>query len=55
MLEITAFKYGSIFFFFYLSRFSFTTIHELQTAGEGGGHFFNSSLSLAPALQTLRH
>ena len=53
MLEITTFKYGSIFFF--LPGFYFTTIHELQTAGEGGGHFFNSSVSLAPASQTFRH
>ena len=29
------------------------TIH--RTAGEGGGHFFNSSLPLPPASQTLRH
>ena len=26
-----------------------------RTAGEGGGHFFNSSLPLPPASQTLRH
>ena len=26
-----------------------------KTAGEGGGHFFNSSLPLPPASQTFRH
>ena len=26
-----------------------------RTAGEGRGHFFNSSLPLPPASQTLRH
>ena len=42
------------FFFFYLGFLSRTfTIH--RTAGEGGGYFFNSSLPLRPASQTLRH
>ena len=35
----------------FLSR-SFT---NHRTTGEGGGHFFNSSLPLLPASQTLRH
>ena len=26
-----------------------------RTAAEGGGHFFNSSIPLPPASQTLRH
>ena len=39
-------------FFFFLSGISFT---NHKTAGEGGGHFFNSSLPLPPASQTLRH
>ena len=29
--------------------------HNHPTAGEGGGHFLNSSLPLPPASQTLRH
>ena len=32
---------------FFLSEFPLTTIH--RTAGEGGGHFFNSSLTLLSA------
>ena len=41
-------------FFFYFGFLSRTfTIHE--TAGEGGGYLFNSSLPLPPASQTLRH
>ena len=44
----------SFFFFFYLCFLLRTfTIHE--TAGEGGGYLFNSSLPLPPASQTLRH
>ena len=40
--------------FFYLGFLSRTfTVH--RTAGEGGGHLFNSSLPLPPASQTLRH
>ena len=41
--------------FFFLSGFSFTNIHESQDCREGGGHFFNSSLPLPSASQTLRH
>ena len=41
-------------FFFYLGFFSQTFTNH-RTAGEGGGHFFNSSLPLPPASQTLRH
>ena len=40
------------FTYFFLSGFSFTS-H--RTAGEGGGHFFNSSTPLLPASQALRH
>ena len=41
-------------FFFYLGFLSRTfTIHE--TAGEGGGYLFISSLPLPPASRTLRH
>ena len=41
-------------FFFYLSFLSRTSTNR-RTAGEGRGHFFNSSLPLPPASQTLRH
>ena len=44
-------------FFFFLSVFFFfpRKFTNQRTAGEGGGHFFNSSLPLSPASQTLRH
>ena len=42
------------FFFFYLGFLSRTFTNH-RTAGEGGGHFFNSSKLLPPASQTLRH
>ena len=41
-------------FFSYLG-FLLETFTNHGTAGEGGGHFFNSSLPLPPASQTLRH
>ena len=41
-------------FFFYLGFLSRTFTNH-RTAGEGGGHFFNSSLPLPPASQTIRH
>ena len=31
------------------------TFTNHRTTGEGGGHFFNSSLPLSPASQTLNH
>ena len=40
---------------FFLSGFSFTNIHKSQDCREGGGHFFNSSILLPPASETLRH
>ena len=40
-----------IYIFFYLGLLS-QTISNYKTAREGGGHFFNSSLPLPPALQT---
>ena len=43
-----------LFFFFYLAFFSRTFTNH-GTAGEGGGHFFNSSLPFPPASQALRH
>ena len=42
-------------FCFFLSGFSFTKFTNHRTAEEGGGYFFNSSLPLPPASQTLRH
>ena len=44
-------------FFFYLGFLSrtFTILSRTFTAGEVGGHLFNSSLPLPPASQTLRH
>ena len=41
-------------FFFYLGFLSRTFTNH-RTAGEGGGHLFNSSLLLPPASQALRH
>ena len=38
-------------FSFFFSR----TFTNHRTGGEGGGHFFNASLPLPPASQTLRH
>ena len=44
----------SFFIFFYLGFLSRTfTIHS--AAGEGGGHFLNSSLPLPPASRALGH
>ena len=43
-----------LFFFFYLG-FLLRTFTNHWTAGKGGGHFFNPSLPLPPASQTLRH
>ena len=42
----------SRFFFFYLGFLSRPFTNH-RTAGEGGGHFFNSSPALPPASQTL--
>ena len=41
-------------FFFYLC-FLLRTFTNHRIAEEDGGHFFNSSLPLPPASQTLRH
>ena len=41
-------------FFFYLGFLSQTFTNH-RTAGEGRGHFFNSSVPLPTASQTLRH
>ena len=41
--------------YFFLSGFSLRTLTNHWTSGEGGRHFFNSSLPLPPASQTLRN
>ena len=41
--------------FFYLGFLSQITFTNHRTAGEGAGHFFNSSLPLPSNSQTLRH
>ena len=41
-------------FFFYLGFLSRTLMNH-RTAGEGGGHLFNSLLPLPPASQALGH
>ena len=43
------------FFFFFLSGFSFTNIHDSRDSRGRGRVSFNSSLPLPPASQTLRH
>ena len=43
-----------VFFFFYVGFLSRTFTNH-RTAGEGGGHFINSSVPLPPASQALRH
>ena len=43
------------FFFFFYMGFLSRTFTNHRTAGEGGGHFINSSLPLPPTSQTLRH
>ena len=52
--QILEFGVRMISFFFYLGFLSRRFTNH-RTAGEGGGHFFNSSLPLPPASQTLRH
>ena len=42
-------------FFFYCQGFFSRPFTNHRIAGEGGGHFCNSSLPLPPASQTLRH
>ena len=42
-------------FLFFLTGFFSRRFRNHRTAGEGGGYFFNSSLPLSPASQTLRH
>ena len=41
--------------FFYLGFLSQITFMNHRAAGEGGGHFFNSSLPLPSASEALRH
>ena len=44
-----------LFFFYFYVGFLSQTFTNHRAAGEGGGHFINSSLPLPPASQTLRH
>ena len=44
-----------IFLYIFNLGFLLRTFTNHRTAGEGGGHFFNSSLPLPPASETLRH
>ena len=56
MKRFVSVQLGNVFFFFFfLSGFSFTNIHDSRDSREGGGYLFNSSLPLPPASQTLRH
>ena len=48
-------KLATDFFFFFLSGFSFTNIHDTQDSRGRGRYLFNSSLPLPPAPRTLRH
>ena len=47
--------FSFLFFFFFYWGFISRPFTNHRTAGEGGGHFFNSSLPIPPALQTLRN
>ena len=49
------FAWLDIFFFFFYLGFLSQTFTNHRTAREGGVYFFNSSLKLPPASQTLRH
>ena len=48
-------KNSAVFSFFLCLGFLSQTFMNDRTAGEGGRHFFSSSLPLLPASQTLRH
>ena len=49
--------YINIYIYIYISVrvLLLRTLTNHRTAGEGGGHFFNSSLPFPPVSQTLRH
>ena len=49
------FSFQFVCFFFFYPGFLSKPFTNNRTAEEGGGHFFNSSLPLPPASQTLRH
>ena len=51
LIYVSRFFY--IFLFFFYLGFLSQPFPNYRTAGEGGRHFFNSSLPLLPALQTL--
>ena len=48
-------QYNNFLFFFSIWVFHSRIFTNHRTAGEGERHFFNSSLPLQPASQTLRH
>ena len=51
----TSQRFFFLFLFLFYLRLSFTNIHESNDCRGRGGHFFNSSLPLPLASQTLRH
>ena len=53
--QLFLFLFVSLFACLFSSGFFFTNIMIQRASGEGGGYFYNSSLPLRPALQTLRH
>ena len=54
IIELHFSKY-TIFYIFFFWAFVSRTFTNHSTAGERGGHFFNSTLPLPPTSQTLRH
>ena len=52
---IKCYKVGDFPHLFFYLGFLSRTFTNHRTAGERGGHLFNSSLPLPPASQTLRH
>ena len=55
LLLFENYSHSSYALFFFCRGFLSRPFTNHRTAGEGGRHFFNSSLSLPPASQTLRH
>ena len=55
MLQDVAYGVTILKLFFSYLGFLSRRFTNHRTAGEGGGHFFNSSIPLPPVSQTLRH
>ena len=53
--RVISLEHITFFLFFFYLGFLSRTLTNHRTAGEGRGHFFNSSLPLSLASQTLRH